>query len=138
VRVVLDTNVLLVSIGRQSPFRPIFDALLRQQLTLVVNTGIYLEYEEILAQRNGLAVARGILEALQNLRNVSCHETRYHWRLPYADPDDQKFVDAYVAGNADYLVSNDRHFAGLGAAGFPAVRVVAAEAFLGIFAEARG
>ncbi len=43
-RVVLDTNVLLVSIGRQSPFRPIFDALLQQRLTLVVSTRILLEY----------------------------------------------------------------------------------------------
>ncbi|MBF9220104.1 putative toxin-antitoxin system toxin component, PIN family [Hymenobacter ruricola] len=129
-RVVLDTNVLLVSIGRRSPFRPVFDALLREQLTLVVSTGILLEYEEILTQRNGAVVAHSVLEALSNLRNVSRHEVRYHWRLPFIDPDDQKFVDAYVAGNADYLVSNDRHFDGLGAAGFPSVRVFSAEAFL--------
>lgn len=55
---------------------------------------------------------------------------RYQWRVPFADPDDQKFVDAYVAGNADYLISNDRHFDGLGAAGFPALRVLTAEVFL--------
>lgn len=129
-RVVLDTNVLLVSIGRRSPFRPIFDALLQQRLTLVLSTGILLEYEEILAQRNGPAVAHNVLEALSNLRNVRRHEVRYQWRMPFADPDDQKFVDAYVAGNADYLVSNDRHFDGLGAAGFPRVQVMSAEAFL--------
>ena len=39
-RVVLDTNVLLVSIGRHSPFRAIYDALLRQRLTLIVSTSI--------------------------------------------------------------------------------------------------
>ena len=131
-RIVLDTNVLLVSIGRQSPFRPIFDALLNQRLTLVVSTSICLEYEEILVQRNGPAVAHGIMQALENLQNVHHHETRYRWRLPYADPDDQKFVDAYVAGHADCLVSNDRHFAGLAAAGFPEMQVVSAEAFLGL------
>ena len=59
---------------------------------------------------------------------------RYHWRLPFPDPDDQKFVDAYVAGQADYLVSNDRHFAGLEAVGFPQVRVVAAAEFMKILA----
>lgn len=131
-RVVLDTNVLLTSLGRRSPTRPIFDALLRQRLTLVVSTSILLEYEEILEQRNGLAVAQNVLEALVNLRNISHHETRYSWRLPFIDPDDQKFVDCYVAGTTDYLVSNDRHFDGLHAAGSPAVRVVAAEAFLEI------
>ena len=135
-RVVLDTNVLLVCIGRQSPFRPIFDALLQQRLTLVVSTGILLEYEEILAQRNGPAVAHSVLEALGNLRNVSRHEVRYNWRIPFADPDDQKFVDAYLAGSADYLVSNDRHFDGLRASDFPAVRIVSAEVFLDMLVEA--
>lgn len=129
-RVVLDTNVLLVSIGRRSPMRPIFDALLRQRLTLVVSTSILLEYEEILAQRNGTEVAHNILQAFLNLKNISRHEVRYNWRLPFPDPDDRKFVDAYVAGNAEYLVSNDRHFAELRAAGFPDVRVVSAAEFL--------
>lgn len=134
-RVVLDTNVLLISIGRQSPFRPIYDALLRQRLTLVVSTSILLEYEEILAQRNGPAVAQNILNALENLRNVSRHEVRYNWRLPFPDPDDQKFVDAYVAGQANYLVSNDRHFAGLTVAGFPQVQVVSAAEFGAVLAS---
>ena len=131
-RVVLDTNVLLVSIGRQSPFRLIYDALLHQRLVLIVSTGILLEYEEILAQRNGPVVAQNVLDALENLRNVSRHEVRYNWHLPFLDPDDQKFVDAYVAGQADYLVSNDRHFGELAAAGFPMVRVVSAVEFLKI------
>ncbi len=34
-RVVLDTNVLLVSIAPNSVFRPIFDALLAKKYTLV-------------------------------------------------------------------------------------------------------
>ena len=132
-RVVLDTNVLLVSIDRNSPFRPIFDALLRERFTLVVSTSILLEYEEIFAQRNGPVVAQNILEALGNLRNVSRREVRYQWRMPFADPDDQKFVGAYVAGNADCLISNDRHFGGLSATGFPNARVLTAEAFLKYF-----
>lgn len=61
---------------------------------------------------------------------MSRHEIRYNWRLPFPDPDDQKFVDAYVAGAAEYLITNDRHFAGLTQAGFPQVRVVSAAAFL--------
>ena len=134
-KIVLDTNVLLTCLGRRSPTRPIFDALLSQRITLIVSTGILLEYEEILAQRNGPSVAQNVLEALTNLRSIDRRETRYNWRLPFIDPDDQKFVDAYVAGNADCLVSNDRHFGELRAAGFPAVRVVSAEAFLELLAS---
>jgi len=96
------------------PFDP-FSTPSRQHLTLIVSTSILLEYEEIVAQRTSPALAQNLLEALSNLRNVSRHEVRYNWRLPFADPDDQKFVDAYVAAQADYLVSNDRHFDGLAA-----------------------
>lgn len=111
------------------PFDP-FSTPSRQHLTLIVSTSILLEYEEIVAQRTSPALAQNLLEALSNLRNVSRHEVRYNWRLPFADPDDQKFVDAYVAAQADYLVSNDRHFDSLAAAGFPMVRVVSAAEFL--------
>lgn len=80
-------------------------------------------------------VARNVLDALGTLRNASRHEVRYFWRLPYADPDDQKFVDTYVAGQADYLVSHDRHFDELAAAGFPAVRVVSAAEFMRLLSD---
>ncbi|GAB3639171.1 hypothetical protein GCM10027422_47620 [Hymenobacter arcticus] len=94
-----------------------------------------MEYEEIVAQRTTPALAQNLLEALGNLRNVSRHEVRYNWRLPFLDPDDQKFVDAYVAGQADYLVSNDRHFGELATAGFPQVRVMSAAEFLAVLAS---
>lgn len=45
----MNTNVLLTSIGHHTPFRPIFDAILRQRLTLVVSTSILLEYENLLS-----------------------------------------------------------------------------------------
>ena len=129
-RVVLDTNVLLQMLPRRSRFRPIFDALVTGQLQLVVSTSILLEYAEILEQKTSAPVSANVLGLLSNLPGTHFLEVYYRFRLPYADPDDQKFVDAYVAGNAEYLVSNDRHLTGLGGAGFPAVRVVAAEAFL--------
>lgn len=134
-RIVLDTNVLLTSIGHHTLTRPIFEAVLRQRLTLVVSTSILLEYEEIVAQRTTPTLAQNLLEALGNLRSVSRHEIRYNWRLPFPDPDDQKFVDAYVAGQADYLVSNDRHFGELATAGFPTVRVVSAMEFMSLLVK---
>ena len=46
-RVVLDTNVLLVAIAPTSIYRPIFDALLAKKYTLVLSNDILAEYEEI-------------------------------------------------------------------------------------------
>ena len=40
------------------------------------------------------------------------------------DPDDNKFVDCAFAANADYLVSNDRHFDILSKIPFPHLNLV--------------
>jgi uncharacterized protein len=50
-RVVLDTNVLLVAIAPISIYRPIFDALLAKKYTLVLSNDILAEYEEIFSQK---------------------------------------------------------------------------------------
>lgn len=129
-RIVLDTNVLLISIGSKSPFRTIFNAVLSGRCSLVVTTEILLEYEEKLLEKTNVVVAINIMQAILALPElVRIDQYRRHNRI-FTDPDDNKFVDCYLAANADYLVSNDRHFGDLRAAGFPAVRVVSAEGFL--------
>ena len=60
-RVVLDTNVLLPSIRRQSRLRWLFDALLDGAFTLVASTPILLEYEEVIGERTTPEVARNSL-----------------------------------------------------------------------------
>ena len=57
-KVVLDTNVLLVSISRKSPFNWIFQKLIDGAFKLCVTTDILLEYEEIIAQHMGKQFAR--------------------------------------------------------------------------------
>lgn len=52
-RVVMDTNVLLVSISRKSPFHWIFQKLIDEAYQICVTTELLLEYEEIIAQRMG-------------------------------------------------------------------------------------
>lgn len=135
-RVVLDTNVLLKSIGRQSPYRPLFDAFLAQRYELVVSTAILLEYEEILAERNGQLVSDSILTVLLTRSNVRRQRISYDFRLVPQDPDDDKFVNAYVAAGANYLVTDDRHFRTVLAVRFPQVRVVGAAEFISVLATA--
>lgn len=64
------------------------------------------EYEEILGQPRHLGPERTryVLETVDNALNV-INVTRYYlWELIQVDPDDNKFVDAAVACNADYPV----------------------------------
>lgn len=109
-RVVLDTNVLLVSIAPKSVYRPIFEALLAKKYELIVSNDVLSEYREIFEQRANPIVAINVLEALTNLSNVVRQEIYVKWNIIDVDKDDNKFVDCAIAGNCNYLVTNDKHF----------------------------
>ncbi len=49
-RIVLDTNALLISIPKNSKYRIIFNRFLLKQFTLVISNDILTEYAEIIDQ----------------------------------------------------------------------------------------
>ena len=51
IRVVLDTNILLVSISSKSKYHWIFSNLLNNQYELYVTNEVLLEYEEIISSK---------------------------------------------------------------------------------------
>ena len=134
-RVVLDTNVLLVSIPKLSKYRPIFESLIGKKYTLIISNEILAEYEEIIAQKANESVAENIVKMLVTLSNVGKKEIYFRWNLIKTDEDDNKFADCAVAGNADYLVSNDHHFDVLETIDFPEIPLIDAEKFLEILKE---
>jgi putative PIN family toxin of toxin-antitoxin system len=134
-RVVLDTNVLLVSIPKLSKYRPIFESLIGKKYTLIISNEILAEYEEIIAQKANESVAENIVKMLVTLSNVGKKEIYFRWNLIKSDEDDNKFADCAVAGNADYLVSNDHHFDVLETIDFPEIPLIDAEKFLEILKE---
>jgi len=129
-KVVLDTNVLFVSISEFSPYYPIYRALKNREYELVVTTDVMLEYHEVIGDEMGQDVADDMLTFLTHASNVHKINKFYYWRLISAAPDDDKFVDAAVAGNADFIVSDDRHFRVLKKIAFPKVSVISTDEFL--------
>jgi putative PIN family toxin of toxin-antitoxin system len=123
-KIVLDTNILLVSFSRKSPFYSIWESLLLGKYTLCVTTDILLEYEEIITNHTNYAVAEMILDAITDLPNL-VYVNKYIFRdLIKQDPDDNKFVDCAIACNAKYIVSEDKHFKILKEILFPKVDVL--------------
>ena len=106
-KVVLDTNCFLSCIGKRSPYRNVFDAYLEQRFSLCLSTDILLEYEEKFTLFWGEEVTANLLGRLLAGTNTSFHSIYYNFLLVRQDPDDNKFVDTYLAANAEYLVSND-------------------------------
>lgn len=128
-RVVIDTNILLVSISSKSVFRWIFDFFLDERFTLCVTTEVLIEYEEILTRHMGHELASTILQIIENAPNIEFITTYFNWNLIKADPEDNKFVDCAIAANAKFLVSHDRHFRALKSIEFPKVNLIGAKDF---------
>ena len=82
------------------------------------------EYEEMLIEKYSELTAELVLSILASAPNVIFSEPFYKWQLIENDPDDNKFVDLTIATNADYLVTNDKHFNILKSLDFPPIRVV--------------
>jgi putative PIN family toxin of toxin-antitoxin system len=108
-KVVLDTNVLLVAISPRSADYWLFEALLQGDLTLCVTTDILDEYAEIIEQQMNAEIAEMTLDLLLTLPNTLLIHKHYFWQLVEQDPDDNKFIDCAIAAQAQYLVSNDKH-----------------------------
>lgn len=131
-RIVLDTNILLTSIPKNSKYRLIFDSFLLKQYTLVLSNEILSEYAEIIAQKANIIVSTNIIEMLLSAVNVDRQDIFFKWQLIEIDKDDNKFVDCSIAGNADYLVTNDTHFNVLKSIEFPPITIINSDEFLAL------
>lgn len=135
--IVIDTNVLLVSISSRSRYHDIYRSFIDELYTLCVTTDMLDEYEEILSQPQhlGLERTRYVLETIDNAPNVTSVTRYYRWELINFDPDDNKFVDCALACNADYIVTNDGHFNVLKTLPFPKISIISADEFLGLLSS---
>jgi predicted nucleic acid-binding protein len=73
---------------------------------------------------------KGEGRGLTELPNVHSQFVYYKWNLIEADPDDNKYVDSAIAGQAEYLVTEDKHFAALKQISFPQVNTMSIDDFV--------
>ena len=128
-KIVLDTNLLWVSISRHSSSHWLIQDLVNQRYTLCVTTDILEEYEEIIERFLGAETAQNFMEFLGALPNISKVTKHIRWQLIIDDPDDDKFADCYLWGNANHLVTHDKHFNVLKNRIFPKVNVIKLDDF---------
>ncbi len=129
-RVVFDTNCLVASIPRKSPYRPVYESIRQGNISLAVTTEILEEYEEILSSFYSDTVGQNVLAQLLLLPKTELVTVFYNWLLIGQDPDDNKFADCAIAANVDYLVTNDRHYDVLKKTDFPKVSVIKLDRFM--------
>jgi putative PIN family toxin of toxin-antitoxin system len=109
-RVVIDTNILRLTIKKGNFERFIYDAFKLEAFEWIVSTEILNEYEEKLIEFYSVQTADLILGILENAPNVIFAEPYFRWNIITTDSDDNKFSDLAISLNADCLVTNDKHF----------------------------
>ena len=109
-RLVVDTNIFFSAFNPKSYYHPIIKNIYAKKCSLLVSTPVLLEYEEILQR----IFPKNLLEQfwlfILSSDNVIFVTPTFNFQLPFADEDDQKFVDCAVCGHADFLITNDKHY----------------------------
>ena len=128
-RIVLDTNCLLVVLPVSSPYHCLWDAFRNGQFTLCYTTEMLQEYEELMFRYYSHEIVSLTVEILLKSPNVIQTIPYYKWNLISVDPDDNKFVDCALNAGADYIVTNDKHFNLLKNVDFPKINVINIDTF---------
>ena len=75
-------------------------------------------------------VAENVAAFMHRSPNVELVEVYFKSALVAGDRDDDKFVDCGLNGNADLIVTDDRHFAALTEVPFPSIPVMSTPDFV--------
>ncbi|MEK7262929.1 MAG: putative toxin-antitoxin system toxin component, PIN family [Bacteroidota bacterium] len=128
-RVVLDTNALLVSVSEYSKYHWLYQSLIRNDYELAITNEILSEYEEKISEKLNAVTAESVVRTLVELENVLPIVPYYKFQLIVNDADDDKFADCAIVSNANYLVTNDKDFNILKNLDFPKVNVITINEF---------
>ena len=129
-RVVIDCNIFVSAVSSKSKYHLIVQKLIKGSFHLLLSTEVYFEYHEIISLKYQKFVSDAFISALENSPYVIPYYPSFRWNLIYKDPDDNKYVDLYIAGNADYLVTEDGDFKSLKNIEFPPLNIIGIDKFL--------
>jgi putative PIN family toxin of toxin-antitoxin system len=128
-RIVLDTNCLLVSVQEYSEYFWLWQSFCDKKIALCYTDEILNEYQEVLSHYYSGAMGKNVIDAILNAPHAEPITIYYKWQLISADHDDDKFADCAISANANYIVTNDKHFNILKEIDFPKVNIVDIDAF---------
>ena len=106
--VVIDTNILIDAWRDDFSYtRKIIDAIISGEITAVASHKIWREYQTILDRlvndQDHYDLAQRLFSAM-DMVNVRSRE-----KVVKYDPDDDKFFNCALDGEAEYIISNDSH-----------------------------
>ncbi|MDR2087071.1 MAG: putative toxin-antitoxin system toxin component, PIN family [Dysgonamonadaceae bacterium] len=130
--IVLDTNCLIACLSKKGKYHSVWISFLNGEYNLCISTDIIYEYEEIIARKTSPEFAEMVLFVILNSENTIRVNPNFRFGLITSDYDDNKFVDCAIIANAEYLVSEDRHYNILKTIDFPKVNIISLRDFCAI------
>ena len=130
-KVVLDTNVFISGIFWKGDPNKVLRLWKEHKIQLVNSIEIILEISRILSDFK-IQLPEEAKKAWIHMitLNSTIVEPKEKFDIIKDDPTDNKFIDAAIAGKAEYIVTNDKHL--LKIKQFKTVKIITAKEFLHI------
>ena len=128
--IVLDTNSLIMAVSAKNVYHKVWLAFLYGKYTLCITNEIIEEYLEVISRNINSYIAEKIVSTILTRKNIIKLDPHFRFNLIEKDKDDNKFVDCAIVANAEYIVTEDKHFKVLETIDFPKVAVIGLDAFL--------
>lgn len=138
-RVVVDTNVVVSALLKtESPPGEVIQAWRRGEFQIVSSAALLTELEAVLSRprlrRRATSTGDEIASVLSSIAKTAVIvEPTVGLRVVTSDPDDDRVLEAAVAGTADYIVSGDRDLLEIGS--FEDIPIVTPARFIAILAQ---
>jgi uncharacterized protein len=119
--VCIDTNVLLQARSKANPFHPILRACAFGRMEWAVSISILAEYREVVTRLSGLGAWITVTQFLEVIEAIGCLlpvVPAFQFQVINIDPNDNKFTDCAITSHADFIITEDKHFAPLANAGY--------------------
>ena len=129
-RVVLDTNCLIMAISSRNRYNIIWKSFLVGDYILCITNEILEEYVEVIGRNISPTVADMVAFTILTRKNVLKFDPHFRFNLIKADPDDNRFVDCAIVSGAKCIVTEVKHFRVLDSISFPHVDIVGIDAFI--------
>jgi putative PIN family toxin of toxin-antitoxin system len=114
VKVVLDTNILISAfVFPGGPPEDVFRAALEGRIELVTSPPLLAEFGRMLSSKVGWEPVIAEQAVVQIARVGTVVRPKEKIVEIVDDPDDDRILEAALAGGADLIVSGDRHLLGL-------------------------
>jgi putative PIN family toxin of toxin-antitoxin system len=113
-RVVADTNVLISAFLFRGLPGVFLDLGLGGAFSLVTSNALLDELDEKLSDKFAVPEAKAQAFLAQLKRKATVTNPSFALNVVSADPDDNRIVECAVAGEADFIVSGDKHLLRLG------------------------